>query len=280
MLHLLSLLILLFQTSAPPSPVPKPQPSSSGDYVVGAQDVLKVTVFDEPQLSGTFRVDADGTFTYPFLGRIEAKGQTLRTIERTLTKLLADGYVKRPQIAIEVEEYRSRNIFIVGEVRTPGKYPLSGQMTVIEAIAQAGSTTTNASSDLLILRRAGGGGTDGGALTPGAPGVTQTLRVSLADIEAGRQSTNVILQEGDTVFVPRAERFYVTGQVRSPGAYTYERGLTVLQAISLAGGLSDRGSARGIKIVRMTGGKKREIGVKLDDPIEPNDTIVVRQRLL
>src|SRR2546422_2453900 len=280
MFHLLSLLILLFQTSAAPSSAPKPQPSSSGDYVVGAQDVLKVIVFDEPQLSGTFRVDADGAFTYPFLGRIEAKGQTLRTIERTLTKLLADGYVKRPQVAIEVEEYRSRNIFIVGEVRTPGKYPLSGQMTVIEAIAQAGSTTTNASSDLLILRRAGGAGTDGGALTPGAPGVTQTLRVSLADIEAGRQATNVILQEGDTVFVPRAERFYVTGQVRSPGAYTYERGMSVLQAISLAGGLSDRGSSRGIKIVRMTGGKKREIGVKLEDPIEPNDTIVVRQRLL
>ena len=90
----------------------------------------------------------------------------------------------------------------------------------------------------------------------------------------------MILQEGDTIFVARAERFYVTGQVRSPGAYTFERGMTVLQAISLAGGLSDRGSNRGIKIMRTTGGKKREIGVKLEDLIEPNDTIVVRQRLL
>src|SRR2546422_8559151 len=280
MFHLLSLLILLFQTSAAPSSAPKPQPSTSGDYVVGAQDVLKVLVFDEPQLSGTFRVDADGTFTYPFLGRIEARGQTLRTIERTLTKLLADGYVKRPQIAIEVEEYRSRSIFIVGEVRTPGKYPLSAHMTVIEAIAQAGSTTANASSEILILRRGSGAAADGAPLTPGAAGVTQTLRVSLADIESGQQAANVILQEGDTIFVARAERFYVTGQVRSPGAYTFERGMTVLQAISLAGGLSDRGSNRGIKIVRTTGGKKREVGVKLEDLIEPNDTIVVRQRLL
>jgi polysaccharide export outer membrane protein len=279
MLHLLSLMVLVLQTSAPAPAVPKAQPSS-GDYIVGAQDVLKVLVFDEPQLSGTFRVDADGTFTYPFVGRIEARGQTLRTIERTLTKLLADGYVKRPQIAIEVEEYRSRSIFIVGEVRTPGKYPLSAQMTVIEAIAQAGSTTTNASSEVLILRRGGGAAADGAPLTPGATGVTQTLRVSLTDIESGRQAANVILQEGDTIFVARAERFYVTGQVRSPGAYTYERGMTVLQAISLAGGLSDRGSNRGIKIVRTTGGKKRQIGVKLEDVIEPNDTIVVRQRLL
>jgi len=279
MLHLFSLMVFVLQTTAPARVVPKAQPTS-GDYVVGAQDVLKVLVFDEPQLSGTFRVDADGAFTYPFIGRIEARGQTLRAIERTLTKLLADGYVKRPQVAIEVEEYRSRSIFIVGEVRTPGKYPLTAQMTVIEAIAQAGSTNANASSEVLILRRGGGAAADGAPLTPGAAGVTQTLRVSLADIESGQQAANVVLQEGDTIFVARAERFYVTGQVRSPGAYTFERGMTVLQAISLAGGLSDRGSSRGIKIVRTTGGKKREIGVKLEDPIEPNDTIVVRQRLL
>jgi len=279
MLHLFSLMVFVFQTTAPARAVPQAQPTS-GDYVVGAQDVLKVLVFDEPQLSGTFRVDADGAFTYPFVGRIEARGQTLRAIERTLTKLLADGYVKRPQVAIEVEEYRSRSIFIVGEVRTPGKYPLTAQMTVIEAIAQAGSTNANASSEVLILRRGTDAGADGAPLTPGAAGVTQTLRVSLADIESGQRAANVVLQEGDTIFVARGERFYVTGQVRSPGAYTFERGMTVLQAISLAGGLSDRGSSRGIKIVRTTGGKKREIGVKLEDLIEPNDTIVVRQRLL
>jgi polysaccharide export outer membrane protein len=280
MLHLLSVMLFLLQTSAQPPAVPRAEPSSSGDYVVGAQDVLKVTVFDEPQLSGTFRVDTDGTFTYPFVGRITATGQTLRSIESTLTTLLADGYVKRPQVAIEVEEYRSRSIFVVGEVRTPGKYPLTGQMTLIEALAQAGSTTATASSEVLILRRPAGAGADGAALSPGAPGVMQTLRVSLTDMQSGRESTNPVLQEGDTIFVARAERFYVTGQVRSPGAYTYERGMTVLQAISLAGGLSDRGSNRGIKIVRMTGGKKREIGAKLEDLIEPNDTIVVRQRLL
>jgi polysaccharide export outer membrane protein len=279
MLHLLSVMLFLFQTSAQTPAVPRTEPSA-GDYVVGAQDVLKVTVFDEPQLSGMFRVDTDGTFTYPFLGRINATGQTLRSIEGTLTKMLADGYVKRPQVAIEVEEYRSRSIFVVGEVRTPGKYPLSGQMTLIEALAQAGSTTATASSEILILRRPTGAAADGAALSPGAPDVTQTLRVSLTDMQSGRAATNPVLQEGDTIFVGRAERFYVTGQVRSPGAYTFERGMTVLQAISLAGGLTDRGSNRGLKIVRMTAGKKREISVKLEDQIEPNDTIIVRQRLL
>jgi polysaccharide export outer membrane protein len=256
-------------------------PASSGassDYVVGAQDVLKVTVFDEPQLSGTFRVDADGTFTYPFIGRIKAAGETLRSVESMLAKLLADGYVRRPQVSIEVEQYRSRSIFVVGEVRSPGKYALSGQMSLIEALAQAGSTTSNAGTQVLILR-ANEARSDQ-ALAPDAKDVANVTRVSLADLQAGQLGQNVMLREGDTVFVPKAERFYVTGQVRAPGAFTYERGMTVLQAVSLAGGLTDRGSNRRIRVIRVIEGKKKEISVKLTDLIEPNDTIVVRQRLL
>ena len=250
----------------------------SHDYVVGTQDVLKVTVFDEPQLSGTFRIDTDGTFTYPFIGRIKASGETLRTVESALAKLLADGYVRNPQVTIEVEQYRSRSIFVVGEVRSPGKYAISGQMTLIEALAQAGSTTQSAGAEVLILRPA-----DARAEAQLEPGVTpssRTTRVNLADLQSGRLGNEMMLHEGDTVFVPRAERFYVTGHVKSAGAYTYERGMTVLQAISLAGGLSDRGSNRGIKIIRVINGAKKEIRVKLTDAIQANDTILVRQRLL
>jgi polysaccharide biosynthesis/export protein len=253
-------------------------PQARGEYVVGAQDVLKVTVFDEPQLSGTFRVDADGSFTYPFVGRLKAVGQTLRTIEAELTARLADGYVRKPQVAIEVEQYRSRSVFIVGEVRNPGKYPLVGEMTLIEALAQAGSTTQSAGSELLILRPDDRAGER--ELNPGATPANQTTRVNLADLQSGRLMNNLMLHEGDTVFVPKAERFFVTGYVRTAGAYTYERGMTVLQAISLAGGISDRGSNRGIRVVRVVNGQKIEMSVKLTDAIEPNDTIVVRQRLL
>ena len=253
-------------------------PQARSEYIVGAQDVLKVTVFDEPQLSGTFRVDADGSFTYPFVGRLKAVGQTLRSIEGELTARLADGYVRKPQVAIEVEQYRSRSVFIVGEVRTPGKYPLSGEMTLMEALAQAGSTTASAGSEVLILRPEGRGGES--ELNPGATPANRTTRVNIADLQAGRLANNVTLHEGDTVFVPKAERFFVTGYVRTPGAYTHERGMTVLQAVSLAGGLSDRGSNRGIRVIRVINGQKAEISVKLTDSIEANDTIVVRQRLL
>lgn len=267
---------------ASPAFAQTPSPDKSVDYVVGAQDVLKVIVFDEPQLSGTFRVDTDGTITYPFLGRIKAVGETLRAIEAELVRRLADGYVKRPQVSIEVEQYRSRNIQIVGEVRSPGKYPLTGSLTLLEALAQAGSTTPNASSEILILHAASGGRQGEGAVAPGVPGVAQTTRVSLSDLHAGKLASNIVLREGDTILVPKAEKFYVTGHVKAPGAYTYDRGMTVLQAISLAGGLSERGSSRGIKVIRLVdgNGKRKELGVKLEDVIQPNDTLVVRQRLL
>jgi polysaccharide biosynthesis/export protein len=271
-------LILLLLLAAVPALAQTPSANERKDYVVGAQDVLKVTVFDEPQLSGTFRVDVDGAFTYPFLGRIKAVGQNLRSIEAELARLLADGYVRRPQVAIEVEQYRSRSIFVVGEVRSPGKYSLSGEMTLIEALAQAGSTTLTAGTEILILHSADP--TRPEQAQPGATPENRTTRVNLTDLQSGKILNNVMLREGDTVFVPKAERFFVTGHVRTPGAYTYERGMTVLQAISLAGGLSEKGSDRGIKVVRVINGQKREMGVKLTDVIQANDTLLIRQRLL
>jgi polysaccharide biosynthesis/export protein len=272
------ILVLALALAAVPATAQTPSPTERQDYVVGAQDVLKVTVFDEPQLSGTFRVDVDGAFTYPFLGRIKAVGQNLRTIEADLARLLADGYVRRPQVAIEVEQYRSRSVFVVGEVRSPGKYALSGEMTLIEALAQAGSTTQAAGTEVMILHSADPARPE--HAEPTATPDDRTTRVNLTDLQSGKILNNVMLREGDTVFVPKAERFFVTGHVRTPGAYTFERGMTVLQAISLAGGLSEKGSDRGIKVVRVVNGQKREIGVKLTDAIQPHDTLVIRQRLL
>jgi polysaccharide biosynthesis/export protein len=275
MLNLFLATILALQSNAPRVPKEPSVSIRSLDHVVSAQEVLKVTVFDEPQLSGSFRIDADGTFTYPFIGRIKAAGETLRTIEATLGKLLADGYVRNPQVSIEVEQPRSQSVFVVGEVRSPGKIALTGQMTLIEALAQAGSTTSNAGTDIMILRASQ---VTGSASGPGD--MANVTRVNLADLQAGRLQQNVILGEGDTVFVPKAQRFYVTGHVKNPGAFTHERDMTVLQAISVAGGLSERGSNRGIKVVRIVDGEKKEISVKLTDLIQANDTVIVRQRLL
>jgi polysaccharide export outer membrane protein len=259
------------QTSAsiPPTPV---------DYVVGAQDVLRVTVFDEPTMSGSYRVDPDGSFQYPMLGRVRAAGRTPREIADDVKAKLEDGYIRYAQVRVDVEQFRSRSIFIVGEVRAPGKYPMTGDMTLIEALAAAGSTTPAASVEVLILRPRIATATQ--PLTPEQSDQANVTRVSLADLQLGRLSENVRLNEGDTIFVPKAEKFFMTGQVRNPGAYTYERNLTVLQAISLAGGLTDKGSNRRLKVIRTVNGKKVEQGVDLADTIQPGDTIVVPQRLL
>ena len=261
--------------AAATAPAPAPRP---GTYAVGPQDVLKITVFDEPSLSGSFRVDADGGFQYPMLGRLTTAGLTTRDVESLIRARLEDGYVRRAQVSVDIEQSRTRNVFIVGEVRTPGKYPLTSQMTLIEALAAAGATTPSAGTEVLILRPH-----DGGAAAPLRPedaDRANVTRVSLADMQMGRLSQNVTLAEGDTIFVPKAERFFVTGQVRNPGAFVFERGITVLQAISLAGGLSEKGSSRRLKVVRTVDGKRSEQKVDLADTIEAGDTLVVPQRLL
>jgi polysaccharide export outer membrane protein len=241
------------------------EPQKTADYIVGPQDVINITVFDEPQLSGRFRVDNDGNFSFPFIGRVKADGLTLRTIEADLRR------------RIEVDQYRSQNVFVMGEVRSPGKYALSGNVTLIEALAQAGSITSAAGNEVMIIhpKEAKAAPT----LPDQAPDADVT-RVNLRELEGGKLSENLVLRDGDTIFVPRAEKFFVIGQVRNPGSFVLERGMTVLQAVSLAGGITDRGSNRRIQIVRIVDGKKREIDAKPTDFVQPGDTVVVRQRLL
>src|SRR5574341_940789 len=206
------------------------QPSRSTDtrstYTVGVADVLKVTVFNEPDLTGSFRIDDDGSISYPLLGRVLVGGKTVREIEDILKKRLLDGYVRNPQVSVEVEQFRSRTIFIIGEVRNGGKYPLQGEMTLLEVLALAGSVTPEASSEILILRRR-----DKSVVGPASPDdPVEQLRANLDDMKSGRLSANIPLQDGDTVYVPTAERFYVSGHVRNPGSFKFTRGLTVQQA--------------------------------------------------
>ena len=122
------------------------------DYTIGPQDVLTIMVYDQADLSGKFPVDADGSLTFPLLGRVSAGGMTLRALEEDLRKRLADGYLRNPQVSVSIEQYKSQRIFVMGEVRAPGAYQLTGEMTIIEAIARAGSTTPQAADEVMIVR--------------------------------------------------------------------------------------------------------------------------------
>jgi polysaccharide export outer membrane protein len=248
---------------------------SAGDYVIGPQDVLTVQVFDQPDLGGKYTVEADGSFSFPLVGRVTAGGLTLRAFEGELKRRLADGYFRNPQVSVGVEQYRSQRVFVMGEVRSPGPVPLTGGMTLIEALARAGSTQPTASGEVAIVRAPQGAK---GPLLPDREAASEVFRASIRDLESGALSQNLELRDGDTIFVPRAETAYVFGQVRNPGGYPVQKGTTVLQALSLAGGVTENGAINRIKAVRIAGGGKKEIKVKLTDVVEPGDTIVVPER--
>lgn len=247
-----------------------PLAAQNTDYVVGPQDVLTVTVFGEAELSGKYTVEQDGTFTFPQLGRVKAGGVTLRALEQELKTKLADGYLKSPQVAVSIENYRSQRILVMGEVRSPGEYQLNGEMTLLSALARAGSTVPTAGHEVTIVRPRKN-------VKPGED-PTQIIKIDLSDLQAGNMTLNIPLADGDTINIPKAQSVFVTGQVKSPGAYAIDPGATVLQVLSVAGGLTDRGSDSRIRIQRIVNGKQVEVGAKLTDKVSPGDTIIVRER--
>jgi polysaccharide export outer membrane protein len=249
--------------------------AQSTDYVVGPQDVLTITLWGQPDLSGKFAVEADGTFSFPLIGRVKGGGLTLREVEAELKKRLSDGYFRNPQLSVSVEQYRSQRIFVVGEVRQPGTYPLTGNMTLIEAFARAGSATRDAAGHAVIVR--GSAGRSHPTL-PDQQAGSEIIYVNLKELETGSLSNIVALRDGDTIFVPRAETIYVFGQVKSPGAYQIQKVTTVLQALSLAGGIGERGSTSRVRIIRLVDGKETELKVKLSDLVQADDTVLVLER--
>jgi polysaccharide biosynthesis/export protein len=239
---------------------------------IAVRDQLTITVFGVDGLSGKFAVGSDGTITYPHLGSIRAAGMITRELESDLAqKLKEGGYLVNPQVTVDLVQTQNKKVIVTGAVRAPGQLPFAGQLTLFEALALAGSTTPEAGDLVLVVR--------GGAAAPEAENATRAsgdgvLEVSLSDLESGRLAEhNVTLNDGDHIVVPRAQQVFISGQVRSPGGYTVSAGTTVLQALTLAGGLTDRGTNRGIRIIR---DKKEVKDVKLDTIVKPGDTIVVK----
>lgn len=241
------------------------------DYIIGSPDVLSITVWNQTDLSGRYTVEIDGTFTFPLIGRVRASGLTLREFELELNRLLADGFVRYPQVTIGVAESRQR-VFVVGEVRQPGTYLLTSDMRLIEALAEAGSALASASGEAVVVRS---NAADGPVLLGDEN--ARVIRVDLRALQSGA-TQNVLLRDGDTIFLPPAEIAYVFGQVRNPSSYPIHTDTTVLQLLSLAGGVTDFGATNRIKIMRLVEGEQEEIKVKLNDPVQPGDTIIVPER--
>jgi polysaccharide export outer membrane protein len=265
------ILAAALQVAAPvaaPKPTEQLPAAVSSSYMIGAPDQLLITVADEPELTGKFRVDNDGSFIFPYLGRVAAAGKTLAQLQASLTRDLANGYLKNPQVRVEIDQFKSQSVFVTGEVRAPGRITMVGTtMTLLDALGQAGSPTPTASAQIVITRRGSG-----------AKAAIEEIRVNRREVETGRAAQDFYLRDGDVIFVPKADSFYISGMVRNPGSYVLDPGMTIEQAIALAGGLTDRGSDRGIVATRIVNGIGVDLGVNKLDKVQAGDTIKVRSR--
>jgi len=265
-------------SQSPSGPVPRLDPAKGDQntrYTLGPQDQLRITVFDEPELTNSYRIDSDGFITFPMINKVAASGITPPELQDRIRSMLASGYIRNPQVRVEVEGYKSQSVIVSGEVRTPGKLMMTGSMSLVEALAAAGSPTSAASNEVSVSRqRRLANGT-----VPNENDV-EIIRVNLKLLQLGQAGRDLQLQDGDLVNVPKAQTFFITGQVRNSGSLVWEPGMTVQQAIALAGGLTDRGSDRRMKADRiMPDGKVVEVSVHLEDKVQPNDTIKVSNKI-
>lgn len=258
-------------TKPPPSTTadvtqPSPDTGAPGNYVIGPQDQLSITVFGEADLTNKYRVENDGFITFPFLEKVPAAGKTLNELQDLITSMLKNGYLANPQVRVEIDQYKSQSVIVTGEVRLPNEYTMTGSsMTLMQALAVAGSPTANASNEVIVSRRSPTGGDN------------EIIRVNRRDLELGLK--DMPLLDGDVINVPKAQTFYMDGHVRNPGSYVLDVGMTVQQAIALAGGLSERGSTRGLKVTRVVDGKSVALDIRLQDPVQPGDIIRISARI-
>jgi len=272
----------------------------SPNYEVGPEDLLQISVAGQKDFSGDFEVEPDGMVNYPLLGRVKAAGQTTAEIERKLVTLLSDGFLRRPQDSVWVKEFRSQKVYLTGEVSRPGPHGPKGDATILTLLTdQAGQGPLLASAGHVVwvirppaarlqdierlagdpLRNAPPVDVPARIDVPGADVAgTELFRVVRREIEMGAMDKNLVLKAGDTLFAPRAAQVYLQGQVGRPGPIRFEDGLTVEKALALSGGVTNRGAAGRVKLLRMVGGKRVEIKPRLEDLLQPEDTLVIPER--
>lgn len=260
------------------SPASPASDTDRDDYIIGVQDSVNVTVWENADLTGKFTVQPDGAITLPLVGRVKAAGLSLSGFEMQLTRALADGFLIEPRVAVTLDAHRGRRIFIFGAVSSPGAYALPEGQTLIEALVRAGYATA---SQVVVVRPKR---PSSGPTLPENAGDAEVIRVNLKelekDVEQGSLARNIPLQDGDTVFIPRSDptRIFVTGQIRTPGAYSITENTSVLQALALAGGVTESAAINRLRIMRIVDGKQKTLNVKITDTVQPGDTLVVPER--
>lgn len=232
---------------------------ASAAYVLGRDDVVEVGLLGRSDFGGRSRVQADGTIQLPFIGKVAALDRTAAELSDTVRKALqAGGFFADPVVTVEVVGYSSRYVTVLGSVGTPGLVPINRPYRLSDILARVGGVRDGA-ADYLVVRSADG----------------QDRRVLVRDLATGNLDQDPLVKAGDKIYSPVAETYFIYGQVNSSGSYTLTSDMTVRKAIAKGGGLTESGSDKKVEVQRA--GKKTK--VKLDDPIQPGDVLVVGERL-
>lgn len=251
---------------------PAPAPAQvSKDYALGPGDVIRITVYQNQDLTLETRINDDGTISYPLLGSVKLSGRTVIDAEKTLASGLKDGnFVKQPQVSILLVTAAANQVSVLGMVNKPGRYPvIASNNKLSEIMGMAGGIIPGSGSDIVVVS----GTRDG---QPFRKEIDFTKVFASVGSEPDFE-----LRNGDTVWVDRAPQVYMYGEVQRPGAQVLMRGTTVLQALANAGGLTLRGTQRGIKVHRRdeATGQVTVIEPGLNDQLKPNDIIYVKESL-
>jgi len=256
--------------------------SAAQEYIIGPRDVLKITVWGQQDLSQNYSVSADGKIVFPLIGEVKAAGLTVAQLGTQLAQLLEKDYLVNPQVLVAMVEYRSKKVLVLGEAEKPGSYPLMGTANVLEIVSQAGGFSKTAGKQLVLLRPQQGQTAAAGQA--GASGNT-IRRLSIDKIQAGDASENIQVEDGDTIFIPKQNAFFVLGEVTKPGTFPLEKeGTTILEAVTIAGGFTQRAAPFGTKVIRkLPDGRQETIPVDLsgavpakrDFKIQDGDSVLV-----
>lgn len=238
---------------------------------LGPGDQVKMDVFGRPEMDTTTYVADDGSIRVPLAGAVMIGGLSPSEAGQKVEAALKKGqFLVDPHVTFTVVQSRSQRVSVLGEVRTPGRYPIESNTTVLDLLAQAGGATEKGADIIYILRSDGAGN-------------LQRHAVNLKGTVDSQDATPAVLQTlrgGDSIFVPVAEQFYIAGEVRAPAMYRLESGMTLVQAIARAGGITERGSTSRVQIKRR--GPKGDyivISAKANEKIQPDDVITVKERI-
>jgi polysaccharide export outer membrane protein len=249
---------------APAAPASTQDAAASNEYRLGPGDIVKVTVYGNQDLTTETEVSQGGKISFPLVGEVEVAGLTRGEAEKAISEALGKGgFVPNAYVNMLISQYRSRQVSVVGEVNKPGNYAINRASSVTELIAMAGGITPKGSSVVAVIRKDGKGG-------------TTRHEIDVKKLFTGSDAAGFTIRQDDVIYVPPMPVFYIYGEVRQPGSYPLTPDLTLRQALSVGGGLTVRGTERGIRIDRKDkDGKIDSRRHNLDDKLRPDDVVQV-----